>query len=80
MLRRLGSALILIGLVVMVVYLVSATIGQGETLTLLAGAVCSLVGLWFRRRGAAPSTAGPARFRTLRRLMTPPDEADDDVD
>ncbi len=80
MLRRLGSALILIGLVVMVVYLVSSTIGQGDILTLLGGAVCSLLGLWLRRRATAQSAAEPARFRALRRLMTPPDAPDDEAD
>jgi hypothetical protein len=80
MLRRLGSALILIGLVVMVVYWVSSTIGQGSALTLLAGAACSLVGLWLRRRALARSTGETGRFRTLRRLMTPPDADDDETE
>jgi len=80
MLRRLGSALILIGLVVMVVYWVSSTIGQGNALTLLAGAVCSLVGLWLRRRAVPQAAAETGRFRTLKRLMTPPDETDGDAE
>jgi hypothetical protein len=80
MIRRLGSALILIGLVVMVVYWVSSTIGQGDARMLLAGAVCSLIGLWLRRRAVAQAAADSGRFRTLRRLMTPPDDADSESD
>ena len=80
MLRRLGSALVLIGLVVMVVYLVTSTIGQGNALALLAGAVSSLLGLWLRRRAGPEEDDEPTRFRTLRRLMTPPDETQDQAD
>jgi positive regulator of sigma E activity len=80
MLRRLGSALILIGLVVMVVYWVSSTIGQGDPITLLGGAVCSLAGLWLRRRAAAQVAAESGRFRTLRKLITPVDVDDEDSD
>lgn len=80
MLRRLGSALMLIGLVVMVVYWVSSTNGQGDALILLAGAVCSLLGLWLRRRASPREVVEPTRFRTLRRLMTPPDVPDDEAD
>jgi hypothetical protein len=80
MLRRLGSALILIGLVVMVVYWVSSTIGQGSPLMLVGGGVCSLLGMWLRRKAVAQAAADTGRFRTLKRLMTPPDEAEGEAD
>lgn len=72
--------MVLIGVVVMVVYLVTATIGQGNALALLAGAVSSLLGLWLRRRAGPQEPAEPTRFRTIKRLMTPPDETDDQAD
>lgn len=67
MLSRLGSALILIGIVVMVVFLVTSTIGQSDLTTLLAGAAVSALGLLLRRRQPPPED--PGRFRTLRRLL-----------
>lgn len=67
MLARLGSALILIGLVLMVVFLMTATIDQENPLTLLAGAAVSGLGLLLRRR--QPPPPDPGRFQTLRRLL-----------
>ncbi len=77
MLARLGSALILIGLVTMVVYLVSSTIGQGDAWWLLAGTLIALAGLILHRRGLAVSSTASGRFRTLRRMMGQ-GEADDE--
>jgi membrane-bound ClpP family serine protease len=74
MLARLGSALILIGVVLMVIYLVTGTVGQGDLRLLLAGAACSVVGLFFRRRRPSPGTS--ARFRGLRRLLGGDEESD----
>ena len=67
MLSRLGSALILIGLVPMVIFLVTYSSGQGQQEWLLLGAGLSALGLLFRRR--QPPAADSGRFRTLRRLM-----------
>lgn len=68
MLARLGSALILIGMIVMVVFLVSFSAGRAEFEVLAAGAAASTLGLLLRRRGRS---RGPeaGRFRTLRRLL-----------
>lgn len=67
MIARLGSALILIGIVIMVVFLVTSTVGQQNLLTLLAGAAVSGLGLLLRRR--RPEPEDPGRFETLRRLL-----------
>jgi hypothetical protein len=77
MLARLGSALILIGLVAMVVYLVSSTIGQGDPTVLLAGAATALAGLILHRRGLAQTPPASGRFSTLRRMMGQDSEQDD---
>lgn len=77
MLARLGSALILIGLVTLVVYLVSSTIGQGDAWLLLAGALIALAGLILHRRGLAGASMASGRFRTLRRMMGQ-EQADDE--
>lgn len=67
MIARLGSALILIGIVIMVVFLVTSTVGQQNLLTLLAGAAVSGLGVMLRRR--RPEPEDPGRFETLRRLL-----------
>ena len=49
---RLGSALILLGVIILTVFLLSLTVGQGDPWTLLAGASSSALGLVLRRRNA----------------------------
>lgn len=78
MLRRLGSALILIGVVLMVVYLVSSTVESGQAPLLLAGAAVSVLGLYFRRAGAKKEERSIARFRTVRKWMGDPAEQDEE--
>lgn len=73
MLSRLGSALVLIGLILMVVFLVTFSAGRGDFVVLLAGAGVSALGLLLRRR--QPEAVESGRFRTLRRLMG--EEAED---
>jgi hypothetical protein len=74
MLSRLGSALILIGVILMVVYLVTGTVGQSDFRMLLAGAGAAVLGLYFHRRGGAPTEG--ARFQGLRRLLGDDQEPD----
>jgi uncharacterized membrane protein len=78
MFARLGSALVLIGLIVLVVFLVTSTSGQANYWVLLAGAGVCILGLRMRRR-PPEETREPARFKTVRKILTPPDEdAEDD--
>lgn len=76
MLARLGSALILIGIVLMVIFLVTSTVGQENLLTLLTGAAVSGLGLLLRRRQPPPQD--PGRFQTLRRLLGSEEPAEDE--
>jgi hypothetical protein len=71
MIARLGSALILIGIVIMSVFLVTSSGGQGDLQVLLLGAGVSALGLLLRRR---PRQERSGRFRTLRRLMGEPED------
>jgi hypothetical protein len=74
---RLGSALILIGLIILIVFLLGLTVQQGDVRALLGGAALCALGLLLRRR-AVRSASSPARFRLLRRALgrgePPPDE------
>ncbi len=74
---RLGSALILIGLIVLIVFLLGWTVQQVDVRALLGGAALCALGLLLRRR-AARDAASPARFRLLRRALgrgePPPDD------
>jgi hypothetical protein len=74
---RLGSALILVGLIVLVVFLLGLTVQQGDVLALLGGAALCALGLILRRR-AARAAGSPGRFRMLRRALgrplPPPDD------
>jgi hypothetical protein len=79
MLARLGTALVLMGTITLIVFVLTYSSGQGDLRTLLAGAGLTIVGLIFRRRGAPPIEEEPPRFRTVRRLMgrrTEPQEED----
>lgn len=66
---RLGSALILLGIIVLSVFLLGLSIEQGDFGLLLAGAGLCLFGLILRRKNARRSEAKPPRFRTLRQLL-----------
>lgn len=79
MLFRLGSALILIGLIALMVFAVTLSAGQADVRTLLAGSGLAVLGLLIRRRVRQDRT-NAGRFRTLRRVLgeTPPDETPQD--
>ena len=68
MIYRLGSALILVGLIVLVVFVLGLTVQQADMRALLGGAALCALGLLLRRR-AARAAASPARFRMLRRAL-----------
>lgn len=79
MLFRLGSALILIGSLVLVVFALTLSAGVADLRAFLAGAGLTILGLLIHRRVRRvrrnrPDSAG--RFRTLRRVMgeAPPDD------
>jgi hypothetical protein len=73
---RLGLALILIGTIAMIVYLVTESGGQGDVRTLLGGALLAALGLWLRLRAARARVVRAERFRLLRRT----DRADEHLD
>jgi hypothetical protein len=50
MLTRIGSAMILLGLITLVVFFLTLTSGQAQTNVLLAGGGLCLLGLLLRRR------------------------------
>jgi hypothetical protein len=66
---RIGSAFILLGMILLTIFLLSFSIGQEDMALLLAGAWLSLLGLYLRRRNARLAEKGAARFRTLRYLL-----------
>jgi len=68
MLQRLGNALVLIGLIALVVFLITFTGGVADLRTLLAGAGLAVAGLVLRRRGQ-PVKAESSRFVTMRRVL-----------
>ena len=77
MLLRLGTAMVLMGTITLIVFLLTYSAGEADLRTLLAGAGLTLLGLVFRRRGAPAMDAEPTRFRTVRRLLrrpTPPED------
>jgi len=75
---RLASALILVGLIALVVFLLTAQIGQGDTAVLLLGAALTVLGLLIRRRTLRRmQRLSRGRFRLLRRLRGEADETED---
>ncbi len=80
MLLRLGTALTLIGLIILVVFLITFSAGRADLLTLLLGAGVAIAGLALRRRGWKPSP-GSQRFVTMRRVLRreiPPEVEEDE--
>ena len=78
MLLRLGNALVLIGLIALVVFLITFSGGVADLRTLLAGAVLAVAGLVLRRRGQ-PSRVESSRFVTMRRVLGRRAEADGEI-
>jgi len=75
---RLASALILVGLIALVVFLLTAQIGQGDTAVLLLGAALTVLGLLIRRRTLRRmQRLSRGRFRLLRRLRGEADKTED---
>lgn len=74
---RLGSALILIGLLTLVVFLLGMSVQEADVRLLLAGASLCGLGLLLHRR-TARAQASPARFRMLRRALGRGDPPPDD--
>ncbi len=72
MTARAGNALVLIGLIVLVVFLVMLSAGEANGLLLVGGAATSALGLLARRRGLRRERAESARFRTFRRMLGRP--------
>ena len=79
--RRLGAALLLIALIILLVFLVTASAGESNLDTLLAGLAAAFLG-WLLRRSARRERQPPRRFRTLRRVTghPTPEEAEQDPD
>jgi hypothetical protein len=69
MLARLGSALILLGLITLVVFAVSYTSVPPDPTLVILGAGLSGLGLILRRRGAHSLPPDSGRFRTLRKVI-----------
>jgi hypothetical protein len=80
MLYRLGSALLLIGLVALVVFALTQSISQGDFRLLLAAAATAAAGLFLHRRGTPAGPPGPRRFRAIRRMLGDQEDADDSID
>jgi hypothetical protein len=75
MLFRLGSALILIGLITLVVFALTLSVGQADLRALLAGAGLAVLGLLIHR-GVRQNRSRTGRFRSLRRIMGDPAQDD----
>jgi len=68
MASRFGSALILIGLVSLVVFILTLQIQQPNTIALLLGSSLTALGLVIRRSAARNAQRRTVRFQTLRRI------------
>jgi hypothetical protein len=84
MLLRLGTALVLMGTIALIIFVLTYSAGIADLRTLLVGAALTVIGLVFRRRGAPVQEAEPTRFRTVRKLMgrappTPDEEPPEEV-
>jgi positive regulator of sigma E activity len=67
--RRFGNALILIGIILLIVFLLTTQIGQGELTILVLAAALSALGLLLRIRARRrEEKQSRDRFRVLRRL------------
>ena len=77
MLLRLGTALTLIGLIVLVVFLITFSADRADMRTLLAGAGLAVAGLALRRRGQ-PAPEESARFVTMRKVLRRRTTADEE--
>ena len=74
MTSRFGLALILIGTISLVVFLITYSNQQADLSTLLIGASLCVLGLLLRRRAARQAETEIRRFRMLRRWSKNDDE------
>lgn len=75
MASRAGSALILLGLIALTVFLVTFSANQADVRVLLLGAGLAALGLLLRRRAARLQQKESGRFRAWRRITRrSPDE------
>ncbi|MEX0787488.1 MAG: hypothetical protein WD906_01985 [Anaerolineales bacterium] len=77
MLSRLGSALVLLGLIALVVFVITLP-GDPDVRTLVLGASLAALGLLLRRRSHPAPESEAGRFATLRKVIgrRPPDPSD----
>jgi hypothetical protein len=75
---RAGNALVLVGVIVLVVFLVMLSGGRADVLLLVGGAAVSALGLLLRRLQARRERAQGSRFHTLRRILGRDDDAPPD--
>jgi positive regulator of sigma E activity len=67
--RRFGNALILIGIILLIIFLLTMQIGQQELTVLVLGAALGALGLLLRMRAARrEKRQSRERFRVLQRL------------
>ncbi len=67
---RAGSALVLLGLIALIVFVIMLTAGTTDLLLLLGASALTALGLLLRRRAARlEDRHGPGRFHTARRLL-----------
>jgi hypothetical protein len=74
---RFGLALILIGVIVLLVFLITYSAGEGSLYALLAGSGLCLVGLWIRRIADRRMQREAGRFRTLRHVLGREEQAEE---
>ena len=68
MIMRIAAALILIGIILLVVFVMTLQVEQGDIRVLLMGVSLSGLGLLLRRRARRRNKRTSQRFSTLRRL------------
>jgi hypothetical protein len=77
MISRLGTALILVGIIAVVVFILTYQVQEADLNVLLFGVGASLFGLLFRRRGARQSARQSTRFQMLRRFKDGGEDLDE---
>jgi hypothetical protein len=75
MTARAGNALVLVGVIALVVFLVMLSGGRADVILLVGGAAVSALGLLLRRLEARRERTRGSRFRTLRRVLGREDDA-----
>ncbi len=68
MTSRLGAALLLIGIIILVVFFLTRQVQEADLNLLLAGAGAVLLGLVLRRRSAKQAARQSTRFQMVRKF------------